>query len=148
MTQQPTTSVAVIGQAQPSPPIVAVGLNWAVLIPLIFSGIALLITTSVSAWNSVRAKQESRATKAAVDVNAANGAQAGAERDKKLDTITILVNGRYGQVLQELADVKRILAASTGLESDRTAATVAQTHADDQAGRVATVAASPPKELT
>lgn len=125
MTQPPTTSVAVVGQAQPSPPIVAVGLNWSVLIPLIFSGIALLITTSVSAWNSVRAKQ------------------AGAAQDKKLDTITVLVNGRYSKVLQELADVKRILAASTGLESDRKAATVAQTHADDQASRVATVGVTP-----
>lgn len=134
--QTPTTSVAVVGQAQPSPPVVAVGLDWAVLIPLIFAGIALLITTSVSAWASVRAKQESRK-------NAAAGAEAGAVRDAKLDHITVLVNGRYSQVLQELADVRHRLATASGLASDHLQAEVAQARADDQAGRV--VAAAPLK---
>lgn len=114
----------------------SVGLDWSVIIPLIFAGIALLITTSVSAWNSVRAKQESRATKTAVEINASTGAAAGAVRDAKLDNITILVNGRYSQVLQELADVKGLLAAATGRESDRVKAELAQGQADEQAARL------------
>lgn len=113
-----TTSVAVIGQAQPSPPVVAVGLNWVVLLPVIFAGIALLINTSVSAWNSIRTKQ------------------AGAVRDAKLDNITVLVNGRYSEVLQELADVKRLLAAATGLARDHANAVTAQERADEQLRRV------------
>lgn len=136
-TRQTSTSVAVVGQAPPSPPIVAVGLDWAVLIPLIFAGIALLITTSVSAWNSTRVKKDIRD-------NAAAGAEAGAVRDRKLDNITVLVNGRYSRVLQELADVKQQLAAVTGREIDRVAAGIAQQHADEQAARV--VAPAPARE--
>lgn len=113
-----------------------VAIDWSVLIPLIFAGIALLITTSVSAWNSTRAKQESRTTRTTVEQNAAAGAEAGAVRDAKLDNITILVNGRYSLVLQELADVKRQLAAVTGREIDRVAAALAQQAADEQAARV------------
>lgn len=106
-----------------------VGLDWSVLIPLIFAGIALLITTSVSAWNSTRVKKDIRD-------NAAAGAEAGAVRDRKLDNITVLVNGRYSLVLQELADVKRQLATVTGREIDKVAATLAQQAADEQAARV------------
>jgi hypothetical protein len=147
MTQSPpsTTSVAIVGTAQPSPPIVAVGLDWTVLLPIIFTGLALLISTSVSAWGSIRAKQGAAATQATVEQNAAAGAAAGAVRDAKLDNITVLVNGRYSQVLQELADVKRLLAASTGTVEDHMKADAAQVRADDQAGRVtAALAVSAP----
>lgn len=139
----PTTSVAIVGTAQPSPPVVAVGVDWAVLIPLIFAGIALLITTSVSAWKSVRATQGIRDTQGTIAQNAAAGAVAGAARDAKLDHITVLVNGRYSQVLQELADVRRLLAAHSGLEADRLKADIAQQQADAQAHRIIAAATAP-----
>lgn len=55
----------------------------------------------------------------------------------KLDEIHILVDGRYSQVLQELADVKKLLADATDTAVDKRAAVVAQENADDQASRVA-----------
>lgn len=55
----------------------------------------------------------------------------------KLDEIHILVDGRYSQVLQELADVKQLLAVATGGAVDQRAATIAQQNADAQAARVA-----------
>lgn len=54
----------------------------------------------------------------------------------KLEHIEILVDGRYSEVLQELADVKRLLAKQTGESSDVDRADQAQRRADDQANRV------------
>jgi hypothetical protein len=75
-------------------------------------------------------------TKAAVVENAAQGAQAGDIRDVKLDRIELLVDGRYGKVLQELADVKRMLAAESGKDIDKVKANDAQDLADEQQKRV------------
>ena len=47
-----------------------------------------------------------------------------------------LVNGRYGEVLKELAAVKNLLAASTGAHSDQIKADVAQANSDSQADMV------------
>jgi hypothetical protein len=63
-------------------------------------------------------------------------ANASTARDVKLDRIEILVDGRYSQVLQELADVKRLLAAESGKPSDLVKAQEAQIKADDQKSRV------------
>jgi hypothetical protein len=75
-------------------------------------------------------------TQAVVQENAEIGRQAGKMRDQKLDNITILVDGRYGQVLQELADVRQLLATHSGTTSDQAAASIAQQAADDQERRV------------
>lgn len=61
----------------------------------------------------------------------------GRRNSRKLDGITLLVDGRYGDVLQELADVKRLLAAQTGSASDHTRAEVAQKDATAQHERTA-----------
>jgi hypothetical protein len=50
----------------------------------------------------------------------------------KLDRIEILVDGRYSEVLQQLADVKKLLAKATGQPDDYDRATAAQTQADRQ----------------
>jgi hypothetical protein len=54
----------------------------------------------------------------------------------KLDHIEILVDGRYSEVLQQLADVRELLAQATGTQGDRDRATTSQTHADQQEQRV------------
>ncbi len=58
------------------------------------------------------------------------------DQTKRLEHIEILVDGRYSEVLQELADVKRLLAKQTGEPSDKDRADQAQRRADDQANRV------------
>lgn len=77
--------------------------------------------------------------------NAEAGAGAGGERDRKLDRIEVLVDGRYSQVLQELADMKKLLADLTGTAVDRAQATIAQATADEQHRRV-TAAGGPTPE--
>lgn len=42
--------------------------------------------------------------------------------DRKLDTITILADGHYSLVLTELAEVRKLLAASTGAPGDKASA--------------------------
>lgn len=58
------------------------------------------------------------------------------EVSEKLDNITVLVDGRYSTVLQELADVKQLLAEETGLKSDAGKAVDAQVTANKQASVV------------
>lgn len=137
----PSAVVGTVGTVQETTPIAGgqvqhLSVDWSVLVPLIFAGIALLINTSVSAWKSIRVTKDVRATKTAVERNAVAGAAAGAAREAKLDHISGLVNGRYSQVLQELADVRRQLAAASGREADRIQAAIAQDRADAQAALV------------
>lgn len=54
----------------------------------------------------------------------------------KLENITVLVDGRYSEVLQELATVRALLAQQSGLVSDAIKADHAQKEADDQQTRV------------
>lgn len=54
----------------------------------------------------------------------------------KLQNIEVLVDGRYSAVLQELADVKRLLANSSGLAHHAENADIAQTIANEQESRV------------
>jgi hypothetical protein len=63
-------------------------------------------------------------------------AQVNAEQSRKLDTITVLVDGSLSDVLQELADVKLAISTLTGLEADRVKAEDAQKKADKQSARV------------
>lgn len=60
--------------------------------------------------------------------------------EQKLDKITLLVNGRYAEVLRELAEVRGLVAKLTGLDSDHEKASHAQRVADDQQSRVQTLA--------
>jgi len=57
-------------------------------------------------------------------------------QNKQLSNIEILVDGRYGDVLQELASVKKLLAESSGLASHRVEAEIAQIKSDKQEARV------------
>jgi len=61
----------------------------------------------------------------------------GKARDVQLSNIELLVDGRYGKVLQELADMKRLLAEVTGKKIDIAKAEEAQANADEQSARVA-----------
>jgi hypothetical protein len=54
----------------------------------------------------------------------------------KLDKIEILVNGRYNQVLQELADVKKQLAIESGKVVDFIKAGEAQKNADEHSANI------------
>jgi len=56
-------------------------------------------------------------------------------QDAKLDNITILVNGRYTEVLKELASLRQIIATTSGLKRDQDKADAARALADDQSSR-------------
>jgi len=55
------------------------------------------------------------------------------DQNKKLDKITVLVDGRYLAVLNELATMKEMFAHLTGLHSDKKLAQDARSAADAQA---------------
>lgn len=59
------------------------------------------------------------------------GQAAGAVREAKLDNITVIVNGRYSEVLNELATLKETIAELTGAKADRTAALAARKAVED-----------------
>jgi hypothetical protein len=61
--------------------------------------------------------------------------------DKKVDNISVLVDGRYGEVLRELADVRGILAQRSGSEKDIERAVSARAESDAQVARVTAVEA-------
>jgi hypothetical protein len=79
-----------------------------------------------------------------IRAKAAIGAAAGDERDRALNRIELLVDGRYGKVLEELAAMKNLLANATGDPQDRARATLAQGDSDAQAERVTLVNATAP----
>jgi hypothetical protein len=82
--------------------------------------IGAITTAAVKIINALHSTKE--AVDAVVGINAA--------QSKKLDGITVLVDGRYGEVLSELATVKRLLAAESGLQTDQVAAEIAQVTSD------------------
>jgi hypothetical protein len=94
--------------------------DWTVIIPLVFTGFGTLI----GVWYAARLSYN-------------NG--------KRTERIELLVDGRYGDVLQELADVKRLLASITKLPADQAKAEAAQGKADDQAKRVIAATIATPK---
>jgi len=99
--------------------------------------IAVIVTGAVTVIGALVAGITSiivtvRASKKVDTVIAATTGQ-----DAKLDNITILVDGRYSQVLQELADVKRLMAETTGSTADSKDAAKAQKTADAQHALVA-----------
>jgi hypothetical protein len=106
-------------------PVAVVGIDWAILAPIIVTGIGGLIGIFFTALTSYRNSKKT-------DTIAATNAN----QDVKLQRIEILVDGRYGQVLQELADLKRLLAAESGLPIDKEKADAAQVRANEQAARV------------
>ncbi|SRR5258707_15620995 len=50
----------------------------------------------------------------------------------QLNRVESKVNGRYGEVLRELADVRRLIANQTGLAADKAKADSAEAKADEQ----------------
>jgi hypothetical protein len=75
---------------------------------------------------------------------AAVGAAAGEQRDLALNRIELLVDGRYSAVLEELAEMKNLLANATGDPMDRAKATLAKGDSDAQAKRVTDANMPPP----
>lgn len=72
----------------------------------------------------------------ALIITAAGGIVLQLRKNKKatidrLDNITVLVDGRYGQVLRELAEVKALVAELTGLQDDKDRAELAKKLSDD-----------------
>ena len=63
-------------------------------------------------------------------------AQKSIETVKKVDVVTLLVDGRYGDVLRELADVRAMLAEKTGTQNDQTRADSARHDSNLQDARV------------
>ena len=88
-----------------------------------FGGMIVLVIGSIGSAVVLIIKQAQ--TKAAI-----------VEIKPKLERIELLVDGRYGEVLQELADVKLMLADKTGKLDDKLRAEQAQTKADEQTKRV------------
>jgi len=99
----------------------------------IIGSIGVLVTTVFTAWAAFKAKTAASAAKVIGDENKVTGVT----RDKKLDNITVLVDGRYGQVLQELADMNKKFAILTGVSEDHDRAVVAQDNANAQHDRTA-----------
>lgn len=84
----------------------------------------------------IRVLAETRTVKTAIAVNAQTSERVGAQRDTTLKRIEILVDGRYGDVLQELADLKELVAGMTGKPTDILKAQAARRKADEQVARV------------
>jgi hypothetical protein len=85
---QPQKTVATVGTIPATSPVaspVPIGLDWAVLLPLIFAGLALLITTTGNLIVSYRNGKKS-------DVNS-----------EKADAIHVLVNSNMTKALADLA---------------------------------------------
>lgn len=128
--------------AEAIPAVVAPVSVWTpAMIGTVIGALATLITTL--GGTAVLIIKEIRATKTVVESNASQGAAAGAVRDEKLGRIEVLVNGRYSEVLSELATVKHLLAQATGNPDDAASALVARIRSDDQATRLAAAAALP-----
>jgi hypothetical protein len=121
----PTAEPVVVRQAEPVKVEVHVSdLLTSGGIVTVLGAIGLLVTTIFTGWAAFKAKTTVDGVKTVNDV-----------QSKKLDNITVLVDGRYGEVLQELADVKDLLAATTGTKMDRLKADKAQTTANAQHDR-------------
>ena len=56
--------------------------------------------------------------------------------DRKVDNVTVLVDGRYSDVLRELADVREMLAEQSGTRNDQTRADVARHASNMQDAKV------------
>jgi type IV secretory pathway TrbL component len=99
--------------------VTAIGAAVVVVVGAVVAGVISIIT----AVHATRTKVENVVT-------------ANVKSDLKLDRIEVLVDGRYSEVLQELADVKKLLAQATGVEADIGRAGQAQGAADRQEARV------------
>lgn len=115
------------------------------LTPATLLGIGGLLVAVIGALAQavVMVLKEVKSTKNLVTANAEVGAQVGQQRDKKLDRIEILVNGRYGEVLQELATLRQAVATASGRAGDQALADAAQVRATDQIKRVVQLVTAP-----
>ena len=107
----------------------------------VIGAITAAAVTIIGAWNNrvVRAVGENVVSKAeAVAGTLAQKVESAARgQDKQLNKIELLVDGRYGEILQEMADIKAQYALVTGREDDRIRAEAAQKRADSQKSIVA-----------
>ncbi len=114
--------------------IAALAAGLATVIGAIVAGIIAVIKALHETRTEIATTKTEIATK--LEKNAAVSKTIGEARDKKLDRIEVLVDGRYGEVLQELADMKKALALATGLATDQVKSDEAQKRADLQESRV------------
>jgi hypothetical protein len=138
---EPVAAIAQTAAAPLVPVVVAPTGVAAYLTPPVLLAVGGVLVAIIGALTTaaVTILREVKATQSLVTTSAEVGQKVGAERDQKLDRIEVLVNGRYADVLQELATIKRFVAESTGLEADHLAARTAQAGADAQRDRVAQV---------
>lgn len=101
-----------------------------------FGGVVVAIIGAISTA-ALAILREIRSTKTLVTENAVRGAEVGVKRDAKLDRIEVLVNGRYGEVLQELATLRQSIANVSGKHVDQMLADAAQARATNQVTQVA-----------
>lgn len=108
------------------------------LSPAVLTGITSAIVAIIGALAAgiVKVLQEVKATKGLVKNSAQVGATVGEARDRKLDRIEVLVNGRYSEVLHELAVLRQAIADMTKHPGDQVLADAALRRAEDQARRV------------
>lgn len=92
----PATNAVVVATPPPSP-VSVVGLDWSVLIPLIFAGFATLATTIIGTFKSY-----------------SNGRKSDIASDKA-DAIHVLVNSNMTKVLSDLAAAQNNIAMLQGL---------------------------------
>ena len=113
-------------------------LDPSLLTPTIIGSVSAAFAAVIGALSTatIAVLREIRSTKNLIKGNAQVGAAVGEERDRKLDRIEVLVNGRYSEVLQELATVRQAIADASGRSTDKMLADRAQQRADEQHARV------------
>jgi len=99
---------------------------------VIIAAITASVASTITLLRSGRVAKAVEETKVTVEATKEiNEAQT-----KELGEVKVLVDGRYGEVLQRLADVERLLADETGRKADKARAVSSQKAADEQAARV------------
>lgn len=92
----------------------------------VLGALTAAINSIITTWRAARVE---KLTEKVAELNTV--------QDKKLDHITILVDGRYGDVLNQLAAAMQVVARLTGTKVDQDLADTAQQKADEQNVRVA-----------
>ena len=105
----------------------------------ILSALTVAITTIITTARQAKVGATVEATKHTIE----DVQKEGVVRNTKLDRIEVLVDGRYSEVLKELAMVRALLADRSGDAGDQLKADKAQRLSDDQAQRVTD---APPKQ--
>jgi hypothetical protein len=94
------------------------------------------VASTAAAAQAVIAVKTAEDTKNTVDKARLTGEEAGQARDKKLDEIKSLVDGKFSEVLDRVAKLTRAIANSSGRQEDIDDADQAQAAADKQREKV------------